>query len=78
MITVADIDRVIAERGLWYCSVPDAELRRRIDSNQAAVERYKHGDAKAVHAIVGQVMKQYRGADASEVSARLVELIEGA
>lgn len=78
MITIADIDRVISEKGLGYVAVGDSELMQFIDGNKKAVQQYRQGNARAINAIVGQVMKQYRGAEASEVSARISELIEGA
>lgn len=78
LITIEDIDRIIAEKDLWYVAVCDSELVRFIDGNKKAVQQYRQGNARAINAIVGQVMKQYRGAEASEVSARISELIEGA
>lgn len=74
--TIADIDRIIGEKGLAIVQ-DDAAITTAIDAviekNPKAVADFQSGKQAAVGALIGQVMKQLKGADAAVVRSRIIE-----
>jgi aspartyl-tRNA(Asn)/glutamyl-tRNA(Gln) amidotransferase subunit B len=76
----AQIDAIIAAKGLAMVQddgALDAILDAVIAKNQKAVDDFKAGKQAALGALIGQVMKQAKGADAQAVRQRLLERLGG-
>jgi aspartyl-tRNA(Asn)/glutamyl-tRNA(Gln) amidotransferase subunit B len=75
-INVNRIDQIIAERDLALVT-DTAELEAAIDGviarNQKAVEAFKGGKQAAVGPLIGQVMREVKGADPKLVRELLVK-----
>src|SRR5579872_7140440 len=75
-ISSGHIDQIVAEKGLALVTDTD-ELERVISEvvgkNPKAVADFKSGKQAAVGALIGQVMKQVKGADPQTVRTMLVE-----
>jgi aspartyl-tRNA(Asn)/glutamyl-tRNA(Gln) amidotransferase subunit B len=76
------VEQLIEEMGLALVSdtgelegVVDAVLAK--EQNQKAIEDFKGGKQAAVGALMGQVMKQIKGADAQTVRKMIIEKIQG-
>jgi len=76
VISSAHLDQIIAEKGLAIVT-DTGELERVIGEivgkNPKAVADFKAGKQAAVGALIGQVMKQVKGADPQTVRTMLVE-----
>jgi aspartyl-tRNA(Asn)/glutamyl-tRNA(Gln) amidotransferase subunit B len=75
----AMIDAIIAAKGLAIVqddSALDALLTAVIEKNQKAVDDFRAGKQAAIGALIGQVMKQAKGADAQVVRQRLIERLQ--
>lgn len=74
--TIADIDRIVAEKGLAIVQ-DDGAITAAIDAviekNPKAVADFQSGKQAAVGALIGQVMKKLKGADAAVVRSRIIE-----
>lgn len=75
-VTVAEIDRIVAEKGLAIVSdtgqlagVVDAVLAK----NAKAVADYQGGKQAAIGALIGQVMREVKGADPAAVKQMLID-----
>ena len=75
-ISSSHIDQIVAEKGLAIVT-DTGELERVIGEvvgkNPKAVADFKSGKQAAVGALIGQVMKQAKGADPQTVRTMLVE-----
>jgi aspartyl-tRNA(Asn)/glutamyl-tRNA(Gln) amidotransferase subunit B len=77
---VAMIDEIIAAKGLAIVQddgALDTILAAVIERNQKAVDDFRAGKQAAIGALIGQVMKQAKGADAQIVRQKLIERIAG-
>ena len=78
-IRPADIDRLIDEMGLEQVSDSDS-LRPIIESilaeNSKIVEDFRGGKQGAIGPLIGQAMKQLKGADPKTVRQMMIDLIE--
>lgn len=78
---LAQIESLIAERGLALGQQEEgalvALLKGVIDANPKAVNDFRNGKQAAIGALIGQVMKQAKGADAQLIRQRLIELLQG-
>lgn len=75
---VADIDRLIAEKGLAIVNdtaAIEAAINEAIATNAKAIEDFKAGKQQALGAIIGKVMKQVKGADAKMVRELVIAKI---
>lgn len=73
--TLEQIDAIIADRGLAVVQddgAIDAAIAAVIEKNPKAVADFQAGKQAAVGALIGQVMKQLKGADAATVKERIV------
>src|SRR5262249_36112185 len=69
-ITVARIDQIVADKGLAIVSDTgqlDGVIAAVLAKNAKAVADYKGGKQAAVGALIGQVMKEVKGADPGTV-----------
>ncbi len=77
--TAADVDRIIAEKGLEIVSDTGA-LEPIIDAvlakNQKAVDAFLAGKEAAVGPLIGQIMKELKGADPKTVRQLLIDRIK--
>lgn len=72
------IDQIITEKGLWIVNddaLLDAAMTEVLANNPKAVADFKAGNEKAVGRLIGQVVKQIKGADPAVVSAKLLTLL---
>ena len=70
----ADVDALIAARGLAVVTdtgAIDAAIDQVLAKNEAALSRYRGGEAQLLGFFVGQVMRAAKGADPKLVSARV-------
>ncbi|WP_437186136.1 Asp-tRNA(Asn)/Glu-tRNA(Gln) amidotransferase subunit GatB [Planctomicrobium sp. SH668] len=75
---VADVDRIVAERGLAVVNdtgALEAAISTAIAENAKAIEDFKSGKQQALGAIIGKVMKQVKGADPKVVREMVIERI---
>lgn len=73
-----DLDSLIDERGLRVVSdtgAIESVIQGVLERNQKAVEDFRGGKQGAVGPLIGQVMKELKGADAKQVRSLLIELI---
>ncbi|MEW4490628.1 Asp-tRNA(Asn)/Glu-tRNA(Gln) amidotransferase subunit GatB [Thalassoglobus sp. JC818] len=78
-ISTNRVDEMISERGLKVVSDTGAleeAVRSAIANCSSAVEDYRAGRKQAIGAIIGQVMKQAKGADAKAVRELIIKVIE--
>ncbi|TWT58259.1 Aspartyl/glutamyl-tRNA(Asn/Gln) amidotransferase subunit B [Thalassoglobus neptunius] len=78
-ISTSRVDEMISERGLEVVSDTGAleeAVRSAIANCSSAVEDYRAGRKQAIGAIIGQVMKQAKGADAKAVRELIIQVIE--
>lgn len=55
----------------------DSVVKKVLDKNKQALEDYKKGEEKALHFLVGQVMRETRGqADAGEIRKAILKLLK--
>jgi aspartyl-tRNA(Asn)/glutamyl-tRNA(Gln) amidotransferase subunit B len=75
IVTVARIDAIIAEKGLAIVQdtgAIDAAIAAVLARSAKAIADFKGGNEKAIGALIGQVMKQVKGADPVVVKEKLV------
>lgn len=75
LATLERIDAIIADKGLAVVqddSAIDAAIAAVIEKNPKAVADFQAGKQAAVGALIGQVMKQLKGADAATVKERIL------
>jgi aspartyl-tRNA(Asn)/glutamyl-tRNA(Gln) amidotransferase subunit B len=73
--TIARIAEIVTAKGLAIVQddgAVDAAIMAVIEKNPKAVADFRGGKAAAVGALIGQVMKQLKGADAATVKEKLV------
>lgn len=76
---VADIDRIIAERGLAIVrdtGALEAAITSAMADHQRAIDDFRSGKQQALGAIIGKVMKQVKGADAKQVREMVLEKVQ--
>ncbi|OYW12865.1 MAG: hypothetical protein B7Z55_17830 [Planctomycetales bacterium 12-60-4] len=74
------IDAIIAEKGLAVVEddgAIDAAITAVIEKNPKAVADFQAGKQAAVGALIGQVMKQLKGADAAAVREKIIARLMG-
>jgi len=77
---VADIDRLIQERGLAVVNdtgALDTAIATAMAENERAIEDFLAGKQQALGAIIGKVMKQVKGADPKQVREMIISKLEG-
>jgi len=78
--TIAQIDAIIAAKGLAIVQddgAMEAAIAAVIEKNPKAVADFQAGKQAAVGALIGQVMKQLKGADAQAVREKLLAKLSG-
>jgi aspartyl-tRNA(Asn)/glutamyl-tRNA(Gln) amidotransferase subunit B len=74
------VEEIIAEHGLGNMQddgALDAILTAVLEKNSKAVEDFRAGKQAAIGALIGQVMKQAKGADAQAVREKLLARLQG-
>ncbi|MFP6766274.1 MAG: Asp-tRNA(Asn)/Glu-tRNA(Gln) amidotransferase GatCAB subunit B, partial [Planctomycetaceae bacterium] len=74
------IDEMITEKGLGKeqdSGRIDAVIQMVLDRNAAVVEDVRNGRMQAVGPLIGQVMRELKGADAKEVRQMILKRIQG-
>lgn len=75
IVTIGRIDAIIAEKGLAIVQdtgAIDAAIAAVLARSEKAIADFKGGNEKALGALIGQVMKQVKGADPQAVRDKLV------
>lgn len=78
--TVSQIDEIIAARGLAIVQddgAADGAIAAVIEKNPKAVADFQAGKQAAVGALIGQVMKQLKGADAAVIREKIIARLSG-
>lgn len=78
--SIAQIDEIIAAKGLAIVQddgAMEATIAAVIEKNPKAVADFQAGKQAAVGALIGQVMKQLKGADAQAVREKILAKLSG-
>ena len=73
-----DIDEIIAAKGLAIVEdtgAIDAAIAVVLSRSEKAIADFKSGNEKAIGALIGQVMKQVKGADPQAVREKLLTVL---
>lgn len=81
VISAADVDRLIVERGLEIVrdtGALDSAIAAAIAARPAAAADFRAGKQNAIGPMIGMIMKQVAGADPKQVRERLIAAIQTA
>jgi aspartyl-tRNA(Asn)/glutamyl-tRNA(Gln) amidotransferase subunit B len=77
---IARIDAIISEKGLGKeqdTGKIDAVIQAVIDRNASVADDVRNGKMQAVGPLIGQVMRELKGADAKDVRQMILDKLQG-